>query len=134
MTKLGKLKQAEHLYVYEKQPFDVISTKIDLSRRTLFYWKKKYNWDKKRFKVKDTKYQFSEELLDFARKIMQKISTDIDPPPKIYSLINILKEIPLSKQYIDSLQAEQTQKQKPTGCLSPDIVLQIKRKILGMEK
>lgn len=134
MTKLGKLKQAEHLYVYEKQPFDVIGTKLDLSRRTLFYWKKKYNWDKKRFKVKDTKYQFSEELLDFARKIMQKISTDIDPLPKIYSLINILKEIPLSKQYIDSLQAEQTQKQKPTGCLSPDIVLQIKRKILGMEK
>lgn len=82
MTKLGKLKQAEHLYVYEKQPFDVIGTKLDLSRRTLFYWKKKYNWDKKRFKVKDTKYQFSEELLDFARKIMQKISTDIDPPPE----------------------------------------------------
>ena len=49
MTKLGKLKQAEHLYVYEKQPFDVIGTKLDLSRRTLFYWKKEYNWDKKRF-------------------------------------------------------------------------------------
>ena len=107
---------------------------LGLSRRILFYWKKEHNWDEKRFEVEHTKYRFSEELLDFARKMMQKISTDIDPPPKIYSLINILKEIPLSKQYIDSLQAEQTQKQKPTGCLSPDIVLQIKRKILGMEK
>lgn len=34
MTKLDKLKQAEHLYVYEQQPLDVIGTKLDLSRRT----------------------------------------------------------------------------------------------------
>mgnify|MGYP004687040871 CR=1 FL=1 len=84
MSKLDKLKQAEHLYIYEKEPFYVIGTKLDLSRRTLFYWKKKYNWDKKRFKVKHTKYQFSEELLDFARKIMQKTSTDIDKNQKIH--------------------------------------------------
>ena len=45
MTKLDKLKQAEHLYVYEKQPLDVIGAKLDLSRRTLFYWKKEYEWD-----------------------------------------------------------------------------------------
>ena len=76
----------------------------------------------------------TEQIQENVEHYKNKISTDIDPPPKIYSLINILKEIPLSKQYIDSLQAEQTQKQKPTGCLSPDIVLQIKRKILGMEK
>ena len=69
---------------------------------------------------------------------MNKISTDIDknqktPPPEIYSLINILKEIPLVKQYTDSLQPEQTPKQKPTSCLSPDIVRQIEREILGMD-
>ena len=138
MTKLEKLKQAEQMYVYEKQPLDVIGAKLELSRRTLFYWKKEYNWDKKRFKVEHNKDCFSEELLEFARKMMQKISTDIDknqktPPPEIYSLINILKEIPLVKQYTDSLQQEQTSKQKPTGCLSPDIVRQIEREILGME-
>jgi hypothetical protein len=49
------------------------------------------------------------------------------------NLLNILKEIPLVKQYTDSLQQEQTPKQKPTGCLSPDIVRQIEREILGME-
>ena len=138
MTKLDKLKQAEHLYVYEKQPLDVIGTKLDLSRRTLFYWKKEYKWDKKRFDIEHTKYRFGEELLDFARKMMNKISADIDnnqktPPPEIYSLINILKEIPLVKQYTDTLQQEPTPKQKPTGCLSPDIVRQIEREILGME-
>lgn len=40
MTKLDKLKQAEHLYIYEKQQLDVIGSKLDLSRRTLFYWEK----------------------------------------------------------------------------------------------
>ena len=135
MTKLDKLKQAEHLYVYEKQPLDVIGAKLDLSRRTLFYWKKEYDWDKKRFKVEYTKYCFSEELLDFTRKIMNKISADIDnnkktPPPEIYSLINILKNIPLVKQYTDSLQPEQKSEKKG---LTPDIIHQIEREILGME-
>lgn len=37
MTKLDKLKQAEHLYICEKQSFDMIETKLDISRRTLFY-------------------------------------------------------------------------------------------------
>ena len=136
MTKLDKLKQAEHLYVYENQPLDVIGTKLDLSRRTLFYWKKEDEWDKKRFDIEHTKYRFGEELLDFARKIMNKISADIDnnqktPPPEIYSLINILKNIPLVKQYTDSLQ--QKQAQKPTSCLSPDIVRQIEIEILGKD-
>ena len=137
MTKLDKLKQAEHMYVYDKQPLDVIGTKLDLSRRTLFYWKKKYEWDKKRFYIEHTKYRFGEELLDFARKMMNKISADIDnnqktPPPEIYSLISILKNIPLVKQYTDSLQPEQPPKQENKGCLSPDIVRQIEREILGM--
>ena len=68
---------------------------------------------------------------------MQKISTDIDknqktPPPEIYSLINSLKNIPLVKQYTYSLQPKQQQKQENKGCLSPDIVRQIERDILGI--
>ena len=138
MTKFNKLTQAEHMYIYDKKSLAEIGIELGLSRRILFYWKKEHKWDKKRFEVEHTKYRFSEELLDFARKMMHKISTDIDknqktPPPEIYSLINILKEIPLVKQYTDSLQQEQTPNKKPKGCLSPDIVRQIEREILGME-
>ena len=136
MTKLNQLAQAEHMYIYDKKSLTDIEIELGFSRRTLFYWKKEYNWDKKRFNAKYNKDRFSEELLEFARKMMNKISADIDnnqktPPPEIYSLINILKNIPLVKQYTDSLQ--QKQAQKPTGCLSPDIVRQIEREILGME-
>lgn len=138
MTKYNQLTQAGHMYIYDKKSLAEIGMELGLSRRILFYWKKEYKWDEKRFKVEYTKYRFNGELLDFARKMMDKISADIDnnqktPPPEIYSLINILKNIPLVKQYTDSLQPEQTPKQNPTGCLTPDIVRQIEREILGMD-
>ena len=135
MTKYKQLTQAEHMYIYDKKSLAEIGMELGLSRRILFYWKKEYNWDEKRFDAEHTKYRFSEELLDFARKMMNKVSTDIDnnqktPPPEIYSLINILKNIPLVKQYTDSLQPEQKAERKG---LTPDIVRQIEREILGME-
>ena len=138
MTKFNQQTQAEHMYIYNKKSLTEIGMELGLSRRILFYWKKEYNWNKKRFDAEHRKDRFSEELLEFARKMMNKISADIDknqktPPPEIYSLINILKNIPFVKYYTDSLQPEQTPKQKPTGCLSPDIVRQIEREILGMD-
>ena len=65
------------MYIYEKQPLDVIGAKLNLSRRTLFYWKKKYEWDRKRFEAERNQEIFSEELFGFARKLMRKISMDI---------------------------------------------------------
>ena len=105
MTKLDKLKQAEHMYVYDKQPLDVIGTKLDLSRRTLFYWKKEYEWDRKRFEKGREQELFNRELLNFAQKIIDKISNDIDnnqqtPQAEMYSLMNILKNLPQVKQQI----------------------------------
>ena len=137
MTKYNQLTQAEHMYIYDKKSLAEIGLELGLSRRILFYWKKEYKWDEKRFEVEHTKYRFSKELLDFARKMMQKISTNIDnnqktPPPEIYSLINILKEIPLVKQFTDSLQQEQTKKKEPKG-LTPEFIRQIEREILGIE-
>ena len=135
MTKFNQQTQAEHMYIYDKKSLAEIGMEIGLSRRTLFYWKKEYEWDKKRFDAEHNKDRFSEELLEFARKIMNKISADIDnnqktPPPEIYSLINILKNIPLVKQYTESLKPEQKPEKKG---LTPEFIRQIERDILGME-
>ena len=105
MTKIDKLKQAEHLYVYEKQSLDAIGGKLDLSRRTLFYWKKEYEWDRKRVEKGREQELFNRELLNFAQKIIDKISNDIDnnqqtPQAEMYSLMNILKNMPRIKQQI----------------------------------
>ena len=133
MTKLDKLKQAEHLYIYESQPLDVIGAKLDLSRRTLFYWKKEYDWDKKRFEKGREQELFNRELLNFAQKIMDKISSDIDnnqqtPQAEMYSLMNILKNLPQVKQQI----IESKQNQKPKT-LSPEHFRQIEKELFGIE-
>lgn len=133
MTKLDKLKQAEHLYVYDKQPPDVIGAKLDLSRRTLFYWKKKYEWDKKRFEKSREQELFNRELMNFAQKIIDKISNDIDnnqqtPQAEMYSLINILKNLPQVKQQIPELK----QNSKPKT-LSPKHFKQIEKELFGIE-
>ncbi len=122
MTKFNQLTQAEHLYIYDKKSLADIGTQLGLSRRILFYWKKKYEWDRKRFETEQNQEIFSRELLDFARKLMQKISTDIDnniqtPQSEIYSLMNILKNIPQVKQYENSNQ--KSKQPKASGQLPP---------------
>ena len=135
MTKMKDYKQAEKMYIYEKQPLDAIGTKLNLSRRTLFYWKKKYEWDRKRFEVERNQEIFSNELFDFARKLMQKISANIDndrqtPQSEIYSLMNILKNIPQVQQYETS--NPKSKQPKPTGQLTPKVIEQIEREVLGL--
>jgi transposase len=85
-------KEAEMLYLQENLSIDKIAMHLDISRRTIFYWKKKYEWDRKRFETERNQEIFSDKLLDFARKLMQKISKDMDnktltPQSEIYSLI-----------------------------------------------
>lgn len=138
MTKMKYYKQAEKMYVYDKILLEEIGTKLNISRRTLFYWKKKYEWARKRFEDKRNQKNFSNELLDFARKLMQKISKDIDnktptPQSEIYSLMNILKNIPQIKQYEISASDPKSKQQKPTGQLIPEIIEQIEKEVLGIE-
>lgn len=137
MTKMKYCKQAEKKYIYEKQPLDVIGAKLNISRRTLFYWKKKYEWNRKRFEAERNQEIFSNELFDFAKKLMQKISDDIDnsihtPQSEIYSLMNILKNLPQVSQYENSYQ--KSKQPKTTGQLTPEFIEQIEREVLGLEE
>lgn len=136
MTKMKDYKQVEKMYIYDKIPLEEIGLKLNISRRTLFYWKKKYEWDRKRFEAERNQEIFSEELLEFARKLMQKISRDMDnktptPQSEIYSLMNILRNIPQVIQYENSNQ--KSKQPKPTGQLTPEIIEQIEREVLGLE-
>ncbi len=135
MTKMKDYKQAEKMYIYDKIPLEEIGLRLNISRRTLFYWKKKYDWDRKRFEVERNQEIFSKELLEFVRKLMQKISDDIDndrqtPQSEIYSLMNILKNLPQVKQYETSKQ--KSKQSKLTNQLTPEILEQIEREVLGL--
>lgn len=135
MTKMKDYKQAEKMYIYDRIPLEEIGLRLNISRRTLFYWKKKYEWDRKRFEAEHNQEVFSNELFDFARKLMQKISSDIDnnrqtPQSEIYSLMNILKNLPQIKQYENFNQ--KSKQSKLTNQLTPEILEQIEREVLGL--
>ena len=135
MTKLNKLKQAPKLYVQENKTLGEIGIELNLSRRTLFYWKKEYDWDKLRFEFEHQNDAFSQELFELARKIMKKLTTDLDKnsttnQSEIYSFMNLLKNIPFIKQYEASL-ATPTKTQPQS--LTLEHIRQIERDILGIE-
>ncbi len=135
MTKMKDYKQAENMNIYDRIPLEEIGLRLNISRRTLFYWKKKYEWDRKRFEAEHNQEVFSNELFDFARKLMQKISSDIDnnrqtPQSEIYSLMNILKNLPQIKQYENFNQ--KSKQSKLTNQLTPEILEQIEREVLGL--
>ena len=129
-------KQAEKMYIYDKEPLEEIGAKLNISRRTLFYWEKKYEWDRKRFETEQNQENFDNELFECARKLMQKISTDIDndkqtQQSEMYSLMKILKNIPQVQQYETSNQ--KFKQPKPTGQLTPEIIEQIKRGMFELD-
>ena len=135
MAKFNKLKQAQKLYVQENKTLGEIGMELDLSRRTLFYWKKKYDWDKRKFEYEHKKDAFSQELLELARKMMRKLNNDLDKnshtnQSEIYSFMNILKNIPLLKEYEASISKS---KSKQQNFLTPEQVHEIEREVLGME-
>lgn len=102
----------------------------------MFYWKKKYELDRKRFEAERNQEIFSEELLDFARKPIRKISADIDnnrqtPQSEVYSFLNILKNIPISKQFKISKTKQKQEKVK--DLFTPEYIKYIEKYILGIQ-
>ena len=131
MSKMKLFKQAEQMYL-KGSTVSEISLELGIAKRTLFYWKKKYDWDKKRKESMYDKSQFKEDLQKFAQKLMDKIANSNKTNCQIsqaeyYSLVNILNFLP-------ELKENDTQNETPQikTELSPDFIRQIEREILGI--
>lgn len=132
MSKMKLFKQAEQMYL-KSLTVSEISLELGIAKRTLFYWKKQYDWDKKRKESMYDKSQFKEDLQKFAQKLMEKIANSNKTNSQIsqaeyYSLVNILNFLPELKE--NNTQNE-TPQIKPE--LSADFIRQIEREILGIE-
>ena len=132
MSKMKLFKQAEQMYL-KGSTVSEISLELGIAKRTLFYWKKQYDWDKKRKESMYDKSQFKEDLQKFAQKLMDKIANSNKTNNQIsqaeyYSLVNILNFLP-------DLKENNTQNETPQikAELSPDFIRQIEREILGIE-
>ena len=132
MSKMKLFKQAEQMYL-KGSTVSKISLELGIAKRTLFYWKKQYDWDKKRKEAMYDKSQFKEDLQKFAQKLMERIENSNKSNNQIsqaeyYSLVNILNFLPELKE-----NNTQTEKPQIKTELSPDFIRQIEREILGIE-
>lgn len=132
MSKMKLFKQAEQMYL-KGSTVSEISLDLGIAKRTLFYWKKLYGWDKKRKESMYDRAQFKEDLQKFAQKLMARIANSKQREIQIsqaeyYSLVNILKLFPELKEPETPNKTPQVKKE-----LSSDFIRQIEREILGME-
>ena len=132
MSKMKLFKQAEQMYL-KGSTVCKISLELGIAKRTLFYWKKQYDWDKKRKESMYDRAQFKDDLQKFAKKLMEKIANSNKTNNQIsqaeyYSLVNILNFFP-------ELKENNTQNETPQikTELSPNFIRQIEREILGIE-
>ncbi len=135
MSKMKYYKHAETLFLQDNLSVNEICKHLNVSRRTIFYWRSKYEWDRKKAEKLATKDKFSKELQSFAEKLMEKLTTDMQNKKPVnqseyYTLTNLLKYLP---DLVKLGLKEQTQTPKPTGQLSEDFVKQIEKEFFGME-
>ncbi|MDD3437724.1 MAG: helix-turn-helix domain-containing protein [Candidatus Gastranaerophilales bacterium] len=133
MNKLKLAKQAQKLYEIENLNADEISEKLEISRRTVFNWMKKYNWVKKRINIEEIKNNFGRDTEELALKMMKKISSDIDAGKKLsqeelYSVMNILEYLPALKKSMKLPTLINSDKPKT---LTPETIIEIEN-MLGL--
>lgn len=132
MSKMKLFKQAEQMYL-KGSTVSEISLELGIAKRTLFYWKKQYDWNKKRKESMYDSAQFKDDLQKFAQKLMDKIANSNKTNSQIsqaeyYSLLNILNFLPELKENNTQNETHQIKTE-----LSLDFIRQIEREILGIE-
>lgn len=136
MNKLHLLKQAEQLYCIENLNAGKIAEKLNISRRTVFNWIKKYNWKSNPVRIKDFPKQFSGEFYSLGAKLSKKMIDDLDNnrvfnKHTVCALGEVLKIINKFEKNnvtpINNIAA----KSKSEQTFSPDFISTINKNILG---
>lgn len=136
MNKLHLLKQAENLYCIENLTPDIIAEKLNISRRTIFNWIKKYNWKSNSVRIKDFPKQLSGEFYSLGAKLSKKMIDDLDNnrvfnKHTVCALGEVLKIInKFEKDNATPLNNIAT-KSKSEQTFSPDFISTINKNILG---
>ncbi len=136
MNKLHLLKQAEQLYCIENLNADKIAEKLNISRRTVFNWIKKYNWKSNPVRIKDFPKQFSGEFYSLGAKLSKKMIDDLDNnrvfnKHTVCALGEVLKIINKFEKDNATPINNIAAKSKPEPTFSPDFINTINKDILG---
>ena len=136
MNKLHLLNEAEKLYCVKNLTPEMIAEKLNISRRTVFNWKKKYKWDNHIVRIKDFSKQFTGDIYNVGVKLLTKLNDDIDNnrilnKHEICALENIIKIINREEREQTKNLDNFSHKKKSAKFLSLDIIEEINSKILG---
>ncbi len=136
MNKLHLLHEAENLYCIENLTPDIIAEKLNVSRRTIFNWKKKYKWDNHLVRMKDFSNQFAGDIYNVGVKLLAKLNDDIDNnrilnKHEICALENIIKIINKEEKDQTKDLNNSSNKKKFVKFLTPDVIEEINSKLLG---
>lgn len=136
MNKLHLLHEAEKLYCVENLSPEIIAEKLNISRRTIFNWKKKYKWDNHIVRIKDFSKQFAADIYNIGSKLLTKLNADIDNnrilnKHEICTLENIIKIINNEEKEQKKNLDKFSFKKKSAKFLTPDVIEEINSKILG---
>ena len=136
MNKLHLLHEAEKLYCVENLSPEIIAEKLNISRRTIFNWKKKYKWDNHIVRIKDFSKQFAGDIYNVGVKLLTKLNDDIDNnrilnKHEICALENIIKIINKEEKGQTKNLNNFLNKKKPAKLLTPDVIEEINNEILG---
>lgn len=136
MNKLHLLHEAEKLYSVENLTPEIIAKKLNVSRRTIFNWKKKYKWDNHIVKIKDFSKQFADNIYNVGVKLLTKLNDDIDNnrilnKHEICALENIIQIIYKEEKGQTKNLDNFLNKKKPAKFLTPDVIEEINSEILG---
>lgn len=136
MNKLHLLHEVEKLYCVENLSPEMIAKQLNVSRRTIFNWKKKYKWDKHIVRIKDFSKQFADDIYNIGTKLLTKLNDDIDNnrilnKHEICALENIIKIINKEEKGQTKNLNNFLNKKKPAKLLTPDVIEEINNEILG---
>ena len=73
MSKMKLFKQAEQMFL-KGSTISEISQELGIAKRTLFYWKKQYDWDKNRKESMYDKSRIKDDLQKLAQELLDKIA------------------------------------------------------------
>lgn len=137
MNKLHLLKKAENLYCIENFTPDMIAEKLNISRRTVFNWKKKYKWGNSN-RIKDFSKQFTGEIYSLGAKLLKKINEDLDNnrilnKHSICAMEEIIKIITKHEKEQILTPNDIPNDKKYSENFTPDFIHQIQKDILGWD-
>ena len=130
MNKLHLLHKAENLYCVENLTPEIIAEKLNISRRTVFNWKRKYKWDNRIVRIKDFSNQFVGDVYNVGTKLLTKLNNDIDNnrilnKHEICALENIIKIINKEEKRQTKNLDNFSFKMKSAKFLTPDVIEEI---------